>query len=85
MKSRNGLITLVMSMFLLLGLTLGTSITMFIIFLQKSDQFLSIIAYLLLGVFTLLVILLMYLINKYRNLIFNKSKSEEINNEETTN
>ena len=85
MKNRNGLITLVMSMFLLLGLTLGTSITMFIIFLQKSDQFLAIIAYLLLGVFTLLVILLMYLINKYRNLIFNKSKSEEINNEETTN
>lgn len=83
MKNRNGLITLVMTMFLLLGLTLGTSITMFILFLNKSDHLLAVISYLFLGIFTLLVIVLMYLINKYKNIIFNKSQSEEINNEET--
>ena len=82
MKNRNGVITLVMAMFLLLGITLGASITMFILFLNKSDHFLAIISYLCLGIFTLLAITLMYLINKYRNLLFNKSISEEIENEE---
>ena len=71
-----------MAMFLLLGITLGASITMFILFLNKSDHFLAIISYLCLGIFTLLAITLMYLINKYRNLLFNKSISEEIENEE---
>ncbi len=83
MKSRNGIITLVMSMFLLLGLTLGTSITTFILFLNKSDHFLAIISYLCLGIFVILVIVLMYLLNKFRNIIFNKNQSEEISNEET--
>ena len=83
MKNRNGVITLVMSMFLLLGLALGASITMFILFLNKSDHLLAIMSYLCLGIFTLLVILLMYLLYKYRNLIFNKNQSEENSNEET--
>ena len=80
---RNGVITLVMSMFLLLGLTLGTSITMFIIFLNKSDHILAIISYLFLGIFTILIILLMYLLNKFKNVLFNKTQSEESPNEET--
>ena len=83
MKNRNGVIALVMSMFLLLGLTLGTSITMFILFLNKSDHLLAIISYLCLGIFTILVIVLMYLLYKYRNMIFVKPVNEEINNEET--
>ena len=82
MKNRNGVVALVMSICLLLGISLGASITMFILFLNKSDHFLAIISYLCLGIFTLLVIVLMYLINKYRNLIFNKSQSEENSNEE---
>ena len=85
MKNRNRLVALVMSMFLLLGLILGTSITTFILFLNKSDHFLAIISYLCLGIFTLLVIVLMYLIFKYRYVIFNKSLSEENNNEEKDN
>ena len=80
---RTGVITLVMSMFLLLGLTLGTSITMFIIFLNKSDHILAIISYLFLGIFTILIILLMYLLNKFKNVLFNKTQSEESPNEET--
>ena len=83
MKNRNGLIALVMSICLLLGISLGASITMFILFLNKADHFLAIISYLCLGIFTLLVVVLMYLITKYRNLIFNKSQSEENSNEET--
>ena len=82
MKNRNGVIALVMSMFLLLGLALGTSITMFILFLNKSDHFLAIMSYLCLGIFTLLVIVLMYLLYKYRNLIFVKPMNEENTNEE---
>lgn len=82
MKNRNGLITLTMSMFLLLGLTLGTSITTFILFLNKSDHLLAIISYLCLGIFTILVIVQMYLLNKYRIVIFNKNQSEENHNEE---
>ena len=82
MKNRNGVVALVMSMFLLLGLTLGTSITTFILFLNKSDHLLAIISYLCLGIFTLLTIVLMYLLYKYRTLIFNKTQSEEINHEE---
>ena len=80
---RNGVITLVMSMFLLLGITLGTSITMFILFLNKSDHLLAILSYLILGIFVVLVIVLMYLINKYKDIIFTKKKSEENSNEES--
>ena len=80
---RNGVITLVMSMFLLLGLTLGTSITMFILFLNKSDHLLAILSYLILGIFVVLIIVLMYLINKYKDIIFTKKKSEENSNEES--
>ena len=83
MKNRNGVIALVMSMFLLLGLALGTSITMFILFLNKSDHLLAIMSYLCLGIFTLLVIVLMYLLYKYRNLIFVKPMNEENTNEES--
>ena len=83
MKNRNGVIALVMSMFLLLGLALGTSITMFILFLNKSDHLLAIMSYLCLGIFTLLVIVLMYLLYKYRNLIFVKPVNEENTNEES--
>ena len=82
MKNRNGVIALTMSMFLLLGLTLGTSITMFILFLNKSDHLLAIISYLCLGIFVVLVIVQMYLLNKYRIVIFNRNQSEENNNEE---
>ena len=82
MKNRKGLITLTMSMFLLLGLTLGTSITTFILFLNKSDHLLAIISYLCLGIFVVLVIVQMYLLNKYRIVIFNKNQSEENHNEE---
>ena len=85
MMKRNGLITLIMSMFLLLGLVLGTSITTFILFLNKSDHFLAIISYLCLGIFTLLVILLMYLLYKYRLVIFNKNQSEDNLHEEQEN
>ena len=80
---RNSVITLVMAMFLLLGLILGTSITTFILFLNKSDHFLAIISYLCLGIFVILVIILMYLINKYRGTLFNKNQSEENISEET--
>ena len=80
---RNGVITLVMSMFLLLGITLGTSITMFILFLNKSDHLLAILSYLILGIFVVLIIVLMYLINKYKDIIFTKKKSEENSNEES--
>ena len=82
MKNRNGLITLTMSMFLLLGIMLGTSITTFILFLNKSDHLLAIISYLCLGIFVVLVIIQMYLLNKYRVVIFNKNQSEENKNEE---
>ena len=64
-------------MFLLLGITLGTSITTFILFLDKSDHFLAIISYLCLGIFTLLVVVLMYLLYRYRELLFNKAQSED--------
>ena len=77
MKSRNAVIGLLMGMFLLLGLLLGTSITTFILFLIKSDHFLAIISYLCLVIFTLLIIVLMYLLYKYRALIFAKAQSEE--------
>lgn len=77
MRNRNGVIALVMSMFLLLGITLGTSITTFILFLDKSDHFLAIISYLCLGIFTLLVVVLMYLLYRYRELLFNKAQSED--------
>ena len=82
MKNRKGLITLTMSMFLLLGIMLGTSITTFILFLNKSDNLLAIISYLCLGIFVVLIIVQMYLLNKYRIVIFNKNQSEENNNEE---
>ena len=83
MKNRNGVIALVMSMFLLLGIALGTSITTFILFLNKSDHFLAIISYLCLGIFTLLVVVLMYLLYKYRELLFNKTQSEDNIHEDT--
>ena len=69
-------------MFLLLGIILGTSITTFILFLNKSDHFLAIISYLCLAIFTLLIILLMYLLSKYRLVLFNKNQSEELAHEE---
>lgn len=81
MKNRNGIIALMMSMFLLLGILLGTSITAFILFLNKSDHFLAIISYLCLVIFTLLIIVMMYVIYKYRSLIFNKTNIEEVKNE----
>ena len=83
MRNRNGVIALVMSMFLLLGITLGTSITTFILFLNKSDHFLAIISYLCLGIFTLLVVVLMYLLYRYRELLFNKAQSEDNIHEDT--
>ena len=81
-KNRNKLIVLILSMFLLLGIILGTSITTFILFLNKSDHFLAIISYLCLVIFTLLIILLMYLLSKYRIVLFNKNQSEELAHEE---
>ena len=56
---------------------------MFILFLNKSDHLLAILSYLILGIFVVLVIVLMYLINKYKDIIFTKKKSEENSNEES--
>ena len=82
MKNRNALVIFLLSLFLILGLILGTSITGFILFLLKSDHILAIISYLFLGIFTILIIVMMYIFNKYRNVIFSKSNKEEQQNEE---
>ena len=75
---------LILTMFLVLGLILGTSITGFILFLTKSDHILAIISYLFLGIFTLLTIVMMSLIYKYRRIMFTKNDREEQQNEEKT-
>lgn len=69
-------------MFLLLGLVLGTSITGFILFLINSDHILAIISYLFLGIFTILVIVMMYLLYRYKDVMFNKKSEVKINEKE---
>ena len=82
MKNSKAISTLILMMFLLLGLTLGTSITTFILFLNKSDNLLAIISYLFLAIFCLLVIVFMYLMNKTKNITFKQETKEENGNEE---
>ena len=82
MKSRKKLIILILVILLFLGIFLGASITAFIIFLNKDNKMLAIISYTLLAVFVLLVIVFMYLVNKYGPLIYNKTIEENHNEKE---
>ena len=75
------IIITILTLFLLLGISLGSSITMFIIFLTKNDNMMAIVSYLLLGIFTILIIVLMGVIYRYRQIVFN-NQIEEIENEE---
>ena len=76
MKSRRGLIALIMVLLLVLGLFLGSSITSFILFLNKNNNLLAILSYLCLAIFTLLLILLMFIMMKYREVLFKKSNED---------
>lgn len=81
MKNKTVIIITILTLFLLLGISLGSSITMFIIFLMKNDNMMAIVSYLLLGIFTILIIVLMGVIYRYRQIVFN-NQIEEIENEE---
>ena len=81
MKNKTVIIITILTLFLLLGISLGSSITMFIIFLTKNDNMMAIVSYLLLGIFTILIIVLMGVIYRYRQIVFN-NQIEEIENEE---
>ena len=81
MKNRNIIIIIILTLFLLLGISLGSSITMFVIFLTKNDHMMAIVSYLLLGIFTLLTIILMGVIYRYRQIVF-INQIEDIENEE---
>ena len=78
-KENKPLIILTLSLLLLLGLFLGASITLFILFLQNHDDLLAIISYLCLVVFIVILIIEMYLFYVHRHQIF--KKKEEIENE----
>ena len=81
MKNRNIIIIIILTLFLLLGISLGSSITMFVIFLTKNDHMMAIVSYLLPGIFTLLTIILMGVIYRYRQIVF-INQIEDIENEE---
>ena len=65
-----------MVLLLVLGIFLGSSITSFILFLIKNNNLLAIISYLCLAIFTLLIIFMMYLLTKYREILFNKTNED---------
>lgn len=71
-----------MSLFLLLGLSLGTSITTFILHLNNTDKILSIISYFCLALFSLLSIVLAMVIAKYSRIMFNNQNEKEENQNE---
>lgn len=70
MKNNYVITIVILALFLLLGVSLGSSITMFILFLIRSDNLMAVISYLLLGIFTILIIVLMGIIYRYRQIIF---------------
>ena len=75
-RNKKGMMIL-LPIFLLLGVLLGTSITSFILFLNKNDNLLAVISYLFLAVFTLLAIVTIFVINKYHILFNGKGKTNE--------
>ena len=75
-KNKKGTM-IILPIFLLLGILLGTSITSFILFLNRSDNLLAVISYLFLAVFALLAIVTMFIINKYHLFINWKGKNNE--------
>ncbi len=77
MENKNKSKMILFPLFLLLGILLGTSITSFILFLNRSDNLLAILSYLFLAVFTLLAIITIFLINKFHLFINTKGKTNE--------
>lgn len=77
MKRNKPLIFLFLVLMLLLGLSIGGSITTFIFFLEKSDHLLAIIAYALLALFTLLIIITTFLFFQYKDKLFVLAKGDE--------
>lgn len=75
-NKRRKLMFILNAMFLLLGLTLGGSLTTFFLFLNSHIDALIIFSYLCLLTFIIILIFETIILFKYRPLLFNK----EINN-----
>lgn len=75
-RNKKGMM-IILPIFLLLGALLGTSITSFILFLNKSDNLLAVISYLFLAIFVLVTVIAMFVINKYHLFIITKGKNNE--------
>ena len=77
MKRNSPIILLFLVLMLLLGLSIGGSITTFIFFIEKNDMLLAIIAYALLAVFTLLIVISVFLFFQYKDKLFVLAKGDE--------
>ena len=70
MKKNKLVFILFLASMLCLGLTLGVSITSFILFLNKNDNLLSILAYIFLALFALFIVITMFIFYQYKNKLF---------------
>ena len=70
MKKNKLVFILFLSSMLCLGLTLGASITSFILFLSKNDNLLAILAYIFLALFALFIVVTMFIFYQYKNKLF---------------
>ena len=77
MKKNKIVIILFPLMMLLLGLSLGASITTFILFLSKHDDLLAVISYICLALFSLFIIVSMFVFIQYRGKLFLTKEGEE--------
>jgi len=68
---------IVLSLFLLLGILLGASLTTFFFFLNTHLDSLMIFSYLCILTFIIVLIVEMFLINKYKNILFKKGDNYE--------
>ena len=80
MKKNKTIFALFLASMLSLGLTLGASITSFILFLNKNDSLLAILAYIFLALFALFIVITMFIFYQYKNKLF--VVKEGIQNEE---
>ncbi|MBE6136076.1 MAG: hypothetical protein E7181_02260 [Erysipelotrichaceae bacterium] len=77
MKNRRIYMWIVLSLFLLLGILLGASLTTFFFFLNTHLDSLMIFSYLCILTFIIVLIVEMFLINKYKNILFKKGDNYE--------